>query len=156
MLEFFHHPSLIGSQSVVDWLLKLLMLCLSKEGSSYDVCLSIFPVPPVRLHSKGEGARLSLRPLHGNFLPHQSVNLSNNKGLGCPIEWPQDLHHARLDCVQGKLVDGTVFDSSVERGEPITFTLGEVGCQRQLFHRTFTWSAFRVHLQYLQSFTDIQ
>eukprot|EP00884_Botryococcus_braunii_P021874 jgi/Botrbrau1/8370/Bobra.0046s0030.1 len=25
----------------------------------------------------------------------------------------------------GKLVDGTVFDSSVERGEPISFTLGE-------------------------------
>lgn len=81
---------------------------------------------------EGKGGRHSGSPLHGarlsgvllvaSTLQQQVIQLCARPG-------------AHLCALQGALTDGTVFDSSVERGDPISFKLG----QGQVIKVRFCW-----------------
>lgn len=77
-----------------------------KEGKEY-----------LKNHSKEDGVQTTNSGLQYRVIT--SVE------LGDPIETPTS--HSRVKChYEGRLIDGTVFDSSYKRGEPATFGLDQV------------------------------
>lgn len=128
-----------GMDTVLNFDLYLEALLLTGKGGESALSIEENRAMVDNFFKKLEEDRLIAE--HGDVKAASEEYLATNRGLGTVTETPSGLQYeilvegngpkpTRSDRVKvhyhGTLVDGTVFDSSVERDEPATFGVGQV------------------------------